>query len=146
MITRRIFQGYWRKYPALTGDVISLNICEWISCINPPQAPPQNRLTNLQYNDTTFDYLTSEVAIGDKVKYYCFNGMKADDDFSFEFMEATCNAENKWTTDPDPPVWKTCIESTFKLLFSTIDYGYLLHALVGMIILTRKHITPSYLL
>ena len=62
--------------------------------------------------------------------------MKADDDFSFEYMEATCNAENKWTTDPDPPVWKTCIESTFKLLFSTIDYGYLLHALVGMIILT----------
>ena len=101
---------------------VDVDGCEWRYCINPPRAPNEKRLTNLQYNGTTFDYLTSEVAIGDKVKYYCFNGMKAEDDFSFEYMEATCNADNRWI--PDSPMWKTCIESTFKLLFSAINYEY----------------------
>lgn len=107
-----MLQGYWRNYPALTTEGISLDGCEWRYCINPTAAPNGTRLTNLQYNGNQFNYQTSEVEFGDKVKYYCFNGMKAEDDFSFEYTEATCSSGNTWT---DPPLWKTCTESKFKI-------------------------------
>ena len=87
--------------------------CEWRYCINPPEAPNGTRQTNLQYNGTTFNYQTTEVEFGDKVKYHCFNGMKAEDEFSFDYTEATCNSGNTWT---DPPFWKTCIESKFTIV------------------------------
>ena len=83
--------------------------CEWVYCIYAPPAPSGTRLSNLQYNGSTYSNDTTEVEFDSEVKYYCFNGMKAEDDLSFTYTEATCTTGNEWDTDATE--WKTCVES-----------------------------------
>ena len=82
-------------------------------------------MTDMQYNSTAYSYPTTEVQFGDKVKYYCHNGMKAEDDLAFTYAEATCNSGNVWT---NLPIWKTCVESK-----CTIVQGYSYDQLIGWV-------------
>ena len=69
-------QGEW------SPDVnITLPPCIWIACIYAPVPPDGTNLTASQphkilYNGTEYERNTTEVVIGQKVEYHCFNGMR----------------------------------------------------------------------
>ncbi len=65
-------------------------------------------LTALKYNGADYSYAETEVVFDTPVQYYCFNGMKGYDNFSFTYQEAVCRAGNNWD---EPAAWTNCTDS-----------------------------------
>ncbi len=103
--------GYWwRTVVGWYSPWDKLNICVWTHCISAPNATDGTNLTHLIYKSDVYSHAETEVELGDKVVYYCFNGMKSVNDFNFEYQEATCgsNGGYDWSA---PGTWTACTDS-----------------------------------
>jgi hypothetical protein len=79
------------------------------------------------------------VEFTEKVAYYCFNGMKSQNNFDFEFQEATCNTGNIWTP---PGTWEQCIDSKYRFHLH-VQQGIPGHKVTGYVVSVSIALFPS---